>query len=319
MPDIVITEFMDETAVATLSKVLPVVYDATLGERRAALLPQLANVVGLIVRNRTKVDVELLDRAPRLRVVGRLGVGLDNIDVEACRARGIEVIPATGANALAVAEYVICTVMMLLRGAYLASAEVAAGSWPRSALSEGRETAGKTLGIIGFGGIGRLVARLAQGLQMRVVGTDPLLPPDATAWAGAQVTRLEIDALLAESDAVTLHVPLTAETRHLIDARRIARMRPRAVLVNTARGGVVDEAALADALREGRLAGAALDVFEQEPLKGGSALAGVPNLVLTPHVAGVTVESNSRVSALIAERVLEALQRISEQEPSKHA
>jgi (S)-sulfolactate dehydrogenase len=217
------------------------------------------------------------------------------------------VIPATGANALAVAEYVIGTAMFLLRGAYSATAEVAAGSWPRPALSNGRETAGKTLGIVGFGGIGRLVARLAQALGMRVVAFDPLLAPDDPAWSEAGVGRRALDELLAESDAVTLHVPLVPETRHLIDTDRIAAMRPGAVLINTARGGVVDEPALAAALRAGRLAGAALDVFEHEPLPAGSVLAGVPNLLLTPHIAGVTVESNRRVSEFIAGKVIEAL------------
>jgi (S)-sulfolactate dehydrogenase len=206
-----------------------------------------------------------------------------------------------------VAEYVIGTVMLLLRGAYLATGEVAAGSWPRGRLGEGRETAGKTLGIVGFGGIGRLVARLAQGLGMHVVATDPLLPPGASVWEETGVACADLDALLRAADAVTLHVPLVAETRHLLDARRIATLRPGAVLVNTARGGVVDEAALAAALQGGHLAGAALDVFEHEPLPAGSVLAGVPNLVLTPHIAGVTQESNHRVSTLIAERVRDLL------------
>jgi (S)-sulfolactate dehydrogenase len=309
MMEILITEFMDEEAVARLRAETEVRYDEGLGEpkRRDELLVLVAGMDGLIVRNRTQVDDALLARAPRLRVVGRLGVGLDNIDVAACRARGIAVIPATGANALAVTEYVIGTAMLLLRGAFGATAEVAAGAWPRAALSHGRETAGKTLGIVGFGGIGRLVARLAQGLGMRVIAFDPLLPPDDPAWAETGVGRRALDELLAESDAVTLHVPLVPETRHLIDADRIAAMRPGAVLINTARGGVVDEPALAAALRAGQLAGAALDVFEHEPLPAGSVLAGVPNLLLTPHVAGVTVESNRRVSALVAEKVLEAL------------
>jgi (S)-sulfolactate dehydrogenase len=212
---------------------------------------------------------------------------------------------------------VIATVMVLLRGAYLSSAAVAAGAWPRAGLSQGRETAGKTLGIVGFGGIGRLVARLAQGLGMQVIASDPLLPRDAPVWAETGVSPCGLEELLAGADAVTLHVPLGPDTRHLIDARRIVTMRPGAVLVNTARGGVVDEPALAAALHDGRLAGAALDVFEQEPLQAGSALAGVPNLILTPHVAGVTVESNHRVSFLIAERVLEALRRGGER--SHHA
>jgi (S)-sulfolactate dehydrogenase len=309
MMEILITEFMDEAAVDALRAEAAVRYDEKLGERRAALLGLVAECDGLIVRNRTQVDDALLARAPRLRVVGRLGVGLDNIDVAACRVRRIEVIPATGANAQAVAEYVIGAVMFLLRGAYGATEEVAAGSWPRTVLSHGRETAGKTLGIVGFGGIGRLVAELAQGLGMRVVATDPLIPEHAPVWSEAGVVCHTLDAVLAQADAVTLHVPLTPETRHLIDSDRIGAMRPGAVLINTARGGVVDEAALAEALRGGRMAGAALDVFEHEPLGAGSVLAGVPNLLLTPHIAGVTVESNRRVSALVAEKVIEALRR----------
>jgi (S)-sulfolactate dehydrogenase len=306
---IVIAEFMDEAAVDALRARFDVRFDAGLVERRAELAAALGEADALIVRNRTRVDRELLAAAPRLCVVGRLGVGLDNIDVDACAARGIRVIPATGANALAVAEYVVCAALLLLRGAYLSSADVAAGKWPRAALGEGREAAGKTLGIVGFGGIGRLVARLALGLGMKVLATDAMIPPDSPAWREAGVTRGSLDELLGGADAVTLHVPLTADTRHLIDAGRIARMKPGAVLINTARGGVVDERALADALRSGRLGGAALDVFEAEPLPAGSPLAGVPNLVLTPHVAGVTRESNERVSAMIAREVAAALAR----------
>lgn len=301
--NIVIPEFMDEAAVDTLRRRFEVHYDPTLVERRAELLGALAGASALIVRNRTRVDAGLLAAAPKLRVIGRLGVGLDNIDVAACRGRGVEVIPATGANALAVAEYVVATVMVLLRGAYLSSAAVARGEWPRARLSEGRETAGKTLGLVGFGGIGQLTARLARGLGMRVLAYDPLLADDAAAWAETGVERRDLPALLAEADAVSLHVPLTEETRGLMNAERIARMKPQAVLVNTARGGIVDEAALAAALTDGRLAGAALDVFEHEPLPAGSPLATAPNLILTPHIGGVTRESNARVSSLIAEKV----------------
>jgi (S)-sulfolactate dehydrogenase len=304
---IVITEFMDEAAVASLARQFDVRYDAKLVDRRDDLAAALADADALIVRNRTQVDAALLARAPQLRVVGRLGVGLDNIDVAACAARGIEVIPATGANALAVAEYVVCTTMLLLRGAYQSSAAVAAGKWPRAALSEGREIAGKTLGVVGFGGIGRLVVKLAQGLGMKAIVTDPAIAADAPVWRASGVAYRGLDDLLAESDAVTLHVPLVPETRHLLSAGRMARMKRGAVLINTARGGVIDEAALAEALAGGHLAGAALDVFETEPLPAGSPLAGAPNLVLTPHIAGVTRESNVRVSTLIAAKVAQAL------------
>ena len=195
----------------------------------------------------------------------------------------------------------------VLRGAWLATAEVAAGRWPRTALSLGREAHGKVLGVVGFGSIGRLTARKAATLGMRVVGYDPLVAPGDPAWTLAHAQPRDLDLLLAESDVVSLHLPLVDATRGLFGRERLARMKPGAVLVNTARGGIVDETALAALLREGRLGGAALDVFAEEPLAAGSPLAGVPRLILTPHIAGVTLESNERVSALVAERVAAAL------------
>jgi len=227
--------------------------------------------------------------------------------VAACEARGIRVIPATGANAESVAEYVVAVALVLLRGAYLSSAEVAAGKWPRQALSAGREASGKTLGLVGFGSIGRIAATKAAALGMRIVGHDAHVPEGDPAWARCGVQPRTLDQLLSESDVVSLHLPLTAHTRGLFGHERLARMKRGSVLVNTARGGIVDEDALARLLRDGHLGGAALDVFESEPLPAGSALAGAPRLILTPHVAGVTLESNERVSSLIAARVAEAL------------
>ena len=257
----------------------------------------------MIVRNRTQVNGEILASAPNLKVVGRLGVGLDNIDVAACKARTVEVFPATGANALAVAEYVIATAMMLLRGVYVSSAAVASGQWPRGALSNGREMSGKTLGIVGYGDIGRLTARLAQGMGMRVVATDAIIDATAPVWKETGVTCRTLDELVAGSDVISLHIPLTPATRNLIGTARLALMKPDAVLINSARGGIIDEAALAIALRARKLGGAALDVFDDEPLKVASPLADCPSLILTPHIAGVTVESNTRVSSMIAQRV----------------
>ncbi|MFJ7567624.1 hydroxyacid dehydrogenase [Herminiimonas sp. NPDC097707] len=306
---IVITEFMDDTAVALLASTFETTYKPALVDDRPALLAMLGNVDALIVRNRTKVDIALLDAAPTLRVVGRLGVGLDNIDVDACKARGIDVFPATGANAGAVAEYVIGTAMALLREAYTRSAETAAGTWPRTALSNGREIAGKTLGLIGFGGIGQLTARLAQALGVTVIAHDPLLAPDAAIWQQSGVACKQLHEVLEQADIVSLHIPLTTNTRNLIGADALARMKPDAVLINTSRGEIVDEAALAQALHSGNLGGAAIDVFAQEPLAPGNALANAPRVILTPHIAGVTTESNTRVSALIAQRVAAYLQK----------
>lgn len=307
MARVLISEFMDERAVARLAARHDVLYDPSLVDDPASLERAAAGVDALIVRNRTQVRGALVSALARGAVVGRLGVGLDNIDLDACAARGIAVVPATGANALAVAEYVIATAMLLLRGAYRSTEEVAAGGWPRQALGNGREIGAKTLGLIGFGSIGRHTARLAHGVGMRVVATDAMLEVFDPAFAEAGVTAVGLDDLLATSDVVSLHVPLLAATRGLMNAARIAAMKPGAVLVNTARGGIVDEAAVAAALRSGHLGGAALDVFAHEPLDGSHAFAGCRNLLLTPHIAGVTAEANERVSLLIAEKVLEAL------------
>jgi (S)-sulfolactate dehydrogenase len=304
---IVISEFMDGRAVALLAARFDVHYDESLVEREAELRQSLASADALIVRNRTQVTAALIDAAPKLYVVGRLGVGLDNIDIPSCAARGIAVIPASGANAQAVAEYVIAAAMVLLRGAYGSTRAVRNGEWPRSALSDGRELSGKTLGLIGFGSIGRITGRLARLLGMRVVGFDTNVPVTSPVWAEEATDGRTLDQLLADADVVSLHVPLTPETRSLIDVTNLAKMKSDAILINTARGGVVDEAAVADALHAGKLGGAALDVFDQEPIGAGSPLAHCPNLLLTPHIAGVTRESNVRVSMLIAEKVAASL------------
>lgn len=306
MSDIVISEFMDEAVIAEVFAGREVLYDPALVDKPEALAAALADCRALLVRNRTQVRGVLLEAAPKLKVVGRLGVGLDNIDLAACEARGIAVRPATGANDLSVAEYVITAALMLLRRAWFASDAVAAGAWPRMDLI-GRELAGKRLGLVGFGAIARLTAAKARALGVSIAGYDPFLPPGHPAWAGA--VRMDLKELLASSDVVSLHTPLTAETRRMIDAAAIAGMKPGAILINAARGGVVDEAALALALKAGRLGGAALDVFETEPVTAasGGLFQGVPNLILTPHIAGVTDESNVRVSTVTAQSVIAVL------------
>ena len=307
MSRIVITEFMDERAVAQLRAVHSVLYDPALVDDAPRLLVEAASADALVVRNRTQVRGELLTALVKCRVIGRLGVGLDNIDVPACQARGMQVIPATGANALSVAEYVVGTALLLLRGAYQASSAVAAGQWPRNALSNGREVSGKTLGLIGFGSIGQLTARLARALGMDVIAFDAMMDDDHPAFAEHGVRCAGLDEVIRSADVVSLHVPLVDSTRGLFDAARLASMKPGAVLINTARGGIVDEVALAAALRSGHLGGAAIDVFGAEPLPASPHFEGCPNLVLTPHVAGVTVEANERVSFLIADKLLDAL------------
>ena len=307
MARIVITEFMDPRAVAQMRVAHDVLYDPALVDATARLLNEAATADVLVVRNRTQVRGALLAALSRCTVVGRLGVGLDNIDVPACEARGLQIIPATGANALSVAEYVVATAMLLLRGAYQSSTAVALGQWPRQALSNGRETAGKTLGLVGFGSIGQLSARLARGLGMQVLAHDALMAADDPAFGQCGVRGVGLGELIATSDVISLHVPLVDGTRGLFNAERLAAMKRGAVLINTSRGGIVDEVALASALKSGHLGGAAIDVFGTEPMPASPHFDGCPNLVLTPHIAGVSAESNERVSFLIADRVLEAL------------
>lgn len=308
MARVVITEFMDERAVAQLKAAgHDVLYDPRLVDGGARLLAEAATADVLVVRNRTQVRGELLSALTRCKVVGRLGVGLDNIDLPGCESRRIRVIPATGANALSVAEYVVTSAMLLLRGAYASTAEVAGGHWPRAALSGGREAGGKTLGLIGFGSIGQLTARLARGVGMQVSAFDAMLHSDHPAFAEIGVRCAALDEVISGCDVVSLHVPLLKSTQGLFSASRIASMQRGAVLINTARGEIVDEVALAAALKRGHLGGAAIDVFGSEPLVASPHFQGCPNLILTPHIAGVSAESNERVSLLIAQKVLEAL------------
>ena len=304
---VLISEFMDEPAVQVLSQRFDVDYRPKLVDEPSALESAVADAHGWIVRNRTQVRGRPLEAAKQLQVIGRLGVGLDNIDVERCQARGIRVIPATGANAESVAEYVITAALGGLRGVFFATRAVEAGTWPRHMLSQGREANGKVLGLIGLGSIGRLVAKKARPLGMRVIAHDPMLPAADEAWREVDAPPKSLEEVLRESDVVSLHVPLNAQTRGLLNRERLGLMKRDAVLINTARGGLIDEHTLAAMLRQGKLGGAALDVFEQEPLPKNSHLAQVPGLLLTPHIAGVTLESNERVSSLIAKQVSEAL------------
>lgn len=310
MNRIVITEFMDERAVAQLQAAHEVLYDPALVDDAPRLLRVAAEADALIVRNRTSVRGALLAALVRCKVIGRLGVGLDNIDVAGCEARGVKVIPASGANALSVAEYVIASAMLLLRGAYRSTDAVAAGQWPRNALSNGREIGTKTLGLVGFGAIGQLTAKLARGVGMNVVAFDPMLAAGHAVFAQTCVRCVTLAELTAGADVISLHVPLVDSTHGLFDAARIGAMKPGAVLINSARGGVVDEAALAAALKAGRLGGAAIDVFETEPVPAANVFFGCPNLLLTPHIAGLSAESNERVSFIIARDVQQVLEEL---------
>jgi (S)-sulfolactate dehydrogenase len=304
---ILVSEYLPDEHLDRLRAEHEVLYDPDLGTDRPRLLSHVAGVEAIFTRNRTQVDEELLGAADSLRVVGRLGVGLDNIDLEGCADAGINVISAHGANAVSVAEYVIGAMFVLVRGVYGMTPSMLAGEWPRQGHAFGRELTGQTLGLVGFGAIAREVASRAGGLGMEVLAHDPFLDEADLAWGA--VRSVGLDALLAASDVVSLHVPLDEGSRGLIDSAALARMKPTAILINTSRGGIVDETALVEALRQGRLGGAALDVFATEPLgpEAAAVFAGTANLLLTPHVAGNAREAVDRVATLIVDAVLTEL------------
>jgi (S)-sulfolactate dehydrogenase len=306
MARVVVSEWVDAAAVERLRERYEVLVDHQLYADRPRLIAALADAEALLVRNQTRVDTELLDAAPHLRVIGRVGVGLELIDVAAAEARDVVVSWAPGTNATSVAEYVIGSIVALARRFLPATDHVSQGGWQRQAYV-GREIAGTVLGIVGLGDIGARVARRARALGMRLLAADPLVHRSSQAVQEFEVELVAREELLARSTAVTLHLPLLPETRNLIDARAIAAMPRGALLVNTARGGLVDEEAVGEALRSGQLGGAALDVRRREPPGSPDPLAGCPNLILTPHVAGITVEANARASAHAVEEVLRVL------------
>ena len=299
---ILITEFMDEDAVNLLKKKYDVYYDISLAEDSNSLVKLINKMKALIVRNKTLVTRELIENAPNLTCVGRLGVGLDNIDLNACEEQNITVYPALGANSHSVAEYVICASMLLLRKAYFKKNEMIAGNWPRQE-SSGSEVYGKTLGLIGFGDIAQKTRDLALGLGMKTVAYDPYLDKDSNVWK--ETKYLPLDNLLSISDIISLHIPLSKETKNLIDEKKLRLIKNSSVIINTSRGGIIDENSLAKLLKENKIGGAALDVFNKEPINKVNAkkFEGLDNIILTPHIGGVTKESNERVSKMIAKKI----------------
>ena len=267
------------------------------------LLESIPAYDGLIVRSRTKVTKEVIVRGTRLKVIGRAGVGVDNIDVLAATSRGILVVNAPTASTTSVAELAIGHMLSWSRHLPQADRSVKEGRWEKSEF-EGRELAGKVLGLIGSGRIGAEVAKRARAFGMRVAAYDPYLNPQVAEAMG--VLLVNLDQVLAESDYLSIHAVLTDETRGMIGSAEFAKMKRSAVLVNCARGEIVQEAALAQALKEGTIAGAALDVFEREPPRD-SPLLSLRNVVLTPHLGASTREAQARAGAIIADQVLKVL------------
>jgi D-3-phosphoglycerate dehydrogenase len=301
MDRILVTETIAEAGLAALRATAQV--DVRTDLDKAQLLETLPDYDALIVRSATKVTAEVIRAGAKLRVIGRAGTGVDNIDVEAATQHGIIVVNAPAANSVAAAELTIGFIMALARRLPQANASLQSGKWERTKFM-GFEVRGKTLGLVGLGRIGTEVARRARGLEMSVLAYDPVVSTDRATQLG--VTLATLDDVLAQSDFVSVHVPLIDSTRHIINGARLAQMKPTAYLLNAARGGIVDEAALADALERRVIAGAALDVFEQEP-PTNNPLLGHANLIVTPHLGASTVEAQALAGVDVAEGVLVAL------------
>jgi D-3-phosphoglycerate dehydrogenase len=270
---------------------------------RDEFLALLPDYDALIVRSGVKVDAQAIAAGAQLRVVGRAGVGVDNIDVAAATAAGILVVNAPTANTIAAAELTVGLIYALSRHIPQAEASLRRGEWRRADFV-GTELRGKTLGIVGLGKIGMAVAQRARAMEMTLVGSDPYVSAEVAAEHGIEL--IEMDDVLRRADVVTVHVPLLAETRGMIGPEQLGLMRPTAFVINVARGGVIDEAALAEALRDGRIGGAAIDVYAHEP-PHDSPLLDAPNTVLTPHLGASTREAQTKAGVEVAEQVLDAL------------
>ncbi len=264
------------------------------------LLKAVSDYEGLIVRSETKVTAQVMDAANRLRAVGRAGVGVDNIDVPAATARGIVVMNAPDGNTMTTAEHTIALLLALARRIPQGNASLRAGKWERKKFV-GVELRGKTLGIVGLGRIGRVVADRARGFEMRVIAYDPFVAPEQARDAELELASLE--DVCVRADFLTIHTPLTAETRGIIGAKQFALMKPAVRIINCARGGLIDERALYDAIREGRVAGAALDVFEEEPPRADHPLMTLEEVIATPHLGASTKEAQEGVAVTVAEQM----------------
>ncbi|MBF0531337.1 MAG: 3-phosphoglycerate dehydrogenase [Deltaproteobacteria bacterium] len=263
----------------------------------------IKNYHGLVIRSATKVNADMIAVAENLKVIGRAGAGVDNVDVPAATAKSIIVMNTPGQNSNAAAELTVAMIFALSRHLYRACESVKACRWEKKSL-EGREVMGKTLGIVGFGHIGRLVGELGRGIKMEVVAYDPLLSADQIRQYGARPVTL--DQLLAEADFVTLHIPKTKDTANMFNGKTIAQMKTGTYLINCARGGLVDEEALYEALTSGKLAGAALDVFAVEP-PGKHNLLTLDNFICTPHLGASTKEAQINVAVAVAEQMIKYL------------
>ncbi len=298
--DILITEDLQSTSIDRLEKKYKIVRDASLWKDTARLKAAVVEARSIMIRNQTQVTTELIAAAPRLIGIGRVGVGLDNIDVATASRLGVVVVAPLNANAVSVAELALGLMLALARKIPQSDRSTKAGGWDRKGCT-GIELDGKTLAVCGFGRIGRLVAVRARAFGMRVAVFDPFVKADSPALAETGATLCsKLQDALATADFVSVHSPLTPETRHMFNMQAFAAMKRGACFINTSRGGVMDEKALLDALQSGHLGGVALDVRETEPPTSKTAFEAMDNVILTPHVGAFTVESQARTFEAVA-------------------
>ena len=303
MTKILITEFMNEISLQKLKKKFEVHYDEKLYDQTEKLNKIIKDFDGLIVRNKTNVTKNLLDKANNLKFIGRLGVGLDNIDTEYCKDKKINVQPATGMNADSVVEYVVSSSLSLIKKIPLFNNGTIKGEWPRTNIKS-EEINGKTLGLIGYGSIGRKVSKYCLNLGLNIIAYDPYLKNQNVE---KNITFVELDKIYEVSDIISLHIPLTNETKNLINKVSFYKMKQKPIIINTSRGSVINENDLIDAYNNNHISGFALDVFENEPIKNSlyNKINEDMNCILTPHISGVTTQSNERVCNFVANKTIE--------------
>src|SRR5689334_16647424 len=301
---ILIADDLSPEAKTILERIPGAEVEFRVGLKPAELREIISGYDALAVRSATKVTADILAAAPRLRVIGRAGTGVDNIDLAAATRRGV-VMNAPGGNSVSVAEHTLALLLALSRRVADASKSTCSGKWEKKKFSSGRELSGKTLGVVGTGNIGALVVQRAKAFGMKVIGYDPFLSEEAAGKLGVELVPLP--EIFRRSDAITLHVPLTEQTKNMVAAPQLAAMKRGALLINCARGGLVDERALAESLRSGHLGGAALDVFETEPPPADHPLFSCENFIATPHLGGSTEDAQQNVAVIVCESMVEYL------------
>ena len=303
MKNILITEFMNEDSVNLLKKNFKVNYDKTMFESEEKIKKEISNCEAIIVRNKTQLQKSILDNALNLKFVGRLGVGLDNIDKEYCEKKNIHVQTATGMNADSVAEYVIGSSLYLIKNIILFDNNTKKGLWPRSSFTS-NELKDKIFGLIGFGTIGKKVCKLAQNFGAKVISYDPYINSNLENEFNLKFTTF--DEVIKTSNIISIHVPLNEETKNLINSNVFNKMSKKPILINTSRGSIVNEKDLIDTYKNKNISGFALDVFEKEPVEDNfyKQIDDTFNCILTPHISGVTQESNKKISEFIANKLI---------------